>query len=113
MKRAHAWTLLAAALVAGLLALPPAASADTASKSGWITDEACGAKGASAEHKACAERCVERGGQLVLYVNSEKKLYKLDNQKLAREHLGHPVTVTGKLNGDSIAVDSIAKSKSK
>ena len=32
---------------------------------GWVTDEHCGAKGASADHKACAEKCLKDGSKLV------------------------------------------------
>ncbi len=74
---------------------------------GWITDEGCGVKGAKAEHRDCAAKCVEKGARLVLYADEDRRLYRLDKQDLAREHLGHPVTVTGKATGNAIAVDSI------
>ncbi|HVT58813.1 MAG TPA: DUF5818 domain-containing protein [Thermoanaerobaculia bacterium] len=106
-----------AALV--VLALPLAASAAAAAKAGswdgWITDEACGAKGAkvaNAEHKDCAQKCLEKGGKLVLYNSSDKKLYQLDKQDLAKQHLGHEVTVKGMADGDKIAVDGIEAKKS-
>jgi len=76
---------------------------------GWITDEHCGAKGAKASHQACAEKCVQEGSKLIFYNDADKKLYKLDNQELAKEHLGHAVTVTGDCTGDLIKVSSIAK----
>ena len=109
MKRTIA--ALVSVLVVGLLVLPLTASAaGTAGKwNGWITDDKCGATGAKAAHKACAIQCVEeKGGKFVLYNTADKKLYKLDNQDLAKKNLGHEVTVSGKIEGDSIAVDSIA-----
>jgi len=107
MKRTIA--LLACLAVLCLVVAPiAAAAAGTAgSWNGWITDEKCGAKGANAAHKDCAAKCMEKGSKLVLYNNADKKLYKLDNQDLAKQHLGHEVTVKGTANGDSIAVDSI------
>jgi hypothetical protein len=78
---------------------------------GWVTDEQCGAKGANAAHKAGAEKCLEKGGKLVLYNSGDKKLYKLDKQDLARRHLGHEVMVRGSVAGDSIQVDSISPIK--
>jgi hypothetical protein len=99
------------AVAALLLPLAAKAAPTAGSWSGWITDEACGAKGANAAHKACAEKCLKGGSALVLYNTDDKKLYKLDKQDVAKEHLGHEVTVTGKVDGDKIAVESIAMKK--
>jgi hypothetical protein len=97
-----------------LVATVPAKAAGTAgSWNGWITDEACGAKGASADHKACAEKCMGKGSKLVLYNTGDKKIYHLDKQDMAKEHIGHEVTVTGTADGDKIAVDSIAAAAKK
>jgi hypothetical protein len=111
MKKTTAF--LACLALASLLVAPVAASAagTAGSWSGWITDEACGAKGANAAHKACAEKCLEKkGSKLVLFNNADKKLYKLDKQDVAKAHIGHEVTVTGTVDGDKIAVESIAPS---
>lgn len=76
--------------------------------SGWITDAKCGAKGANAEHKACALKCAQAGQKLVLYNKEDQKLYPLDNQAMAKEHLGHEVTVTGTADDDgNIKVSNI------
>ena len=75
---------------------------------GWVTDEHCGAKGASADHKACAEKCLTQGGKLVFYNTGDKKIYSLDKQDLAKEHLGHEVQVTGEADGKAIKVESIS-----
>jgi hypothetical protein len=74
---------------------------------GWVTDEHCGAKGAKADHKGCAEKCAKEGSKLVFYNNADKKIYKLDNQDLAKAHLGHEVKVSGEATGDSIKVSAI------
>jgi len=107
MKRTIA--LMAFLAVLSLVVAPVAATAagTAGSWNGWITDEACGAKGANAAHKACAEKCLEKGGKLVLYNTGDKKLYKLDKQDVAKQHLGHEVTVKGTADGDNIAVESI------
>ena len=107
MKRSMA--LLACLAVLSLVVAPVAATAagTAGSWKGWITDEACGAKGANAAHKACAEKCLEKGSKLVLYNSGDKKLYKIDNQELAKQHIGHEVTVKGTADGDKIAVESI------
>jgi Protein of unknown function (DUF5818) len=82
-----------------------------ASWTGWISDEHCAAKGAKAEHKGCALKCAERGAKLVFLNGADEKVYALDNQALAKEHLGHEVTVSGEANGDSIKVTSIEEAK--
>src|SRR5215831_5197011 len=111
MKK-HLASLALLLMVAALLLPAVAQAAPTAgSWNGWITDEACGAKGAKAAHKDCAEKCAKGGSALVLYNTGDKKLYHLDKQDVAKEHLGHEVTVTGKVDGDKIAVDSIAEKK--
>jgi len=78
---------------------------------GWITDDHCGAKGAKAEHKNCATKCLENGGKLVFYNAADQKLYNLDKQDVAKEHLGHEVKVSGEVEGDTIKVSGIEMTK--
>lgn len=101
--------VLFALLFALAISLPFAVQAAEGEWTGWITDDHCGAKGASAEHKSCAEKCLADGGTLVFYNPADEKIYKLDNQELAKGHLGHQVTVKGSVEGDSIQVASIAE----
>jgi|SRR5580700_4313202 hypothetical protein len=76
--------------------------------SGVITDDMCGAKGAKAEHAACASKCVkEHGAKYALYNTADKKVYILDPQDKAAEHAGHEVTVAGAVDGNTIHVTSI------
>jgi len=106
MKRSL--TTLFAFVFIALLALSTAYAGGTkGSWTGWVTDEHCGAKGANAEHKACAEKCVAKGGKLVFYNTGDQKIYSLDSQDKAKEHLGHEVTVTGTVEGTTITVESI------
>ncbi len=75
---------------------------------GWLSDAKCGAdKGASEAHAACAKKCVEGGEAIVFIEDSDKKLYKVDNQDAVKDHVGHKVTVSGKVTDDSIHVDSV------
>src|SRR4029077_13662876 len=85
-----------------------AAAATKGTWTGWVTDEHCGAKGASADHKACAEKCLEKGSKLVFYNTADKKIYSLDKQDVAKANIGQEVKVTGELDGKNIKVDSIA-----
>jgi len=84
-----------------------------ASWTGWVTDEHCGAKGAKAGHEKCAEDCMKKGSKLVFYNNSDKKIYKIDNQDMAKAHLGHEVTVTGTEKDGSITVEKIEMAPAK
>jgi len=77
---------------------------------GWITDEQCGAKGAKAESADCTRKCHEDGAKLVFYNTGDEKLYSLDKQDLAAQHIGHEVKVMGEAEGDAIKVASIEPS---
>ncbi len=92
-----------------VLALPLCSAGTKGTWTGWITDDSCGAKGANAEHASCAHKCLDNGGKLVFYNSADKNIYSLDNQDLAKEHIGHEVSVTGEADGKAIKVESIAK----
>ena len=94
-------------LVLALMA--PAAFADE--WVGWITDEHCGAKGASKDHGSCALSCAGRGAALVLYNLADKELYKLDNQDAAKALAGKKVKVVGTKDGGGIKVESVEEVK--
>lgn len=96
-----------ALLLTGALVLPALAAGQGGEWTGWITDEHCGAKGAKAGHKDCALKCYNDGGKLVFYNDADKKLYKIDKQEVAKEHLDHRVTINGTVDGDSIKIESI------
>ena len=96
------------ALLALTLAALAGAAGTKGAWTGWVTDEHCGAKGANADHKACAEKCAGKGSKLVFYNNADKKIYGLDKQDEAKAHLGHEVKVSGELDGKDIKVESIA-----
>lgn len=96
---------------AATLLLLPLASAQAGTWTGWITDEHCAAKGAKADHKACAEKCLDGGAALVFYNSADEKIYQIDKQDVAKEHLGHEVKVTGEADGSKIKVESIAKAE--
>ncbi len=75
---------------------------------GWLSDEKCAAaKGASESHAGCAKKCVEGGQAIVFVQDSDKKIYKIDNQDAVKDHVGHKVTVSGKITDDSLHVDSV------
>lgn len=99
-------TSLAAAVVL-FLAVGVSARADT--WTGWISDSNCGAKGANANHKACALKCVKGGAKYVLVNSETKEVVPIANQDAVSEgNVGMEVKVTGTLTDDkSIKVESI------
>ena len=77
---------------------------------GYIVDSNCatkqGAKSASDGHSACSAKCI-KGGAAAVLVTEEGKIYKIAEQDKVTPHAGHKVTITGKLDGETISVDSV------
>jgi hypothetical protein len=88
-------------LVCALFAM----SAPAAEWKGWIVDAKCAAKGANAGHAACAEKCAKGGAALVFVTDG--RVLKVAQQDKVQGHAGHEVTITGKLDGDTVSVDSV------
>ncbi len=94
-----------AALFTSALAL----SAFGATYKGYIADANCAKKGkaaASTNHAQCAAKCIGSGAAAVL-VTEDGTVYKIADQDKVKEHAGHVVTINGKLNGDTLTVDSV------
>ena len=78
---------------------------------GWISDSACGAKGANADSKACTIKCVKEKGATYVFVDTKsKKVVPIHNQDAVTEaNLGQEVKVTGHMmDNGMVHVDSIA-----
>lgn len=71
---------------------------------GYISDSKC-AK-ASDTHADCAVKCV-KGGASPVFVAEDGKVYKIDDPAKVMEHVGHKVTVTGTMDGDTVKVESV------
>lgn len=79
---------------------------------GYISDSACGAKGASEKHAACATKCVKEKGAKYVFVNdADHKVYSIDAQDKVADHAGHHVTVKGMVHGDDLMLTSIEMAK--
>lgn len=75
---------------------------------GFVTDAKCAAAGkGGADHAACAQSCIKGGEAAVLVVDG--KVVKIANQDKIKGHAGEQVTVTGKLDGDTLTVASVKK----
>jgi hypothetical protein len=83
---------------------------------GFLTDTECGpnhapmrAKGdMGANDKECTLKCVEKGATFGFVDAERKHFFQLDDQQKARPFAGEKVRVTGRIEGDSILVTSIA-----
>jgi hypothetical protein len=94
---------IAATLFAGSFAL----AADK-SLTGYISDSACGVKGAKEGQGECTTKCVKEHGAKYVFVNdADKKVYAVDDQDKVAAHAGHHVTVKGSVEGESLKLSSI------
>lgn len=94
------------ALVLALNAPVFAGEASQATLKGWIADSFCGAKNANAAGAQCTKDCYAKGAKLVLVADG--KTYNLSDQKLALQHVGHEVAVTGTIDKNgNVAVAKI------
>jgi hypothetical protein len=85
-----------------------AASAFAAELKGTISDAKCGKAHADASEKSmkCVAGCV-KGGQKAVLVTDDK-VYQIADQDKVAAHLGHKVTITGNVTGDTIAVEKVS-----
>ena len=91
-------------IIAGLF-LTSAMFAET--WTGVIGDKKCGAKhtaGTEADAK-CAQTCI-KGGQDAVFVVGDH-VVPIANPEMIKGHEGHKVTITGKMDGDKVVVESV------
>jgi hypothetical protein len=89
-----------------LFSLALSAACFGANWTGYVSDEKCGKGHADGSEKSakCVAGCV-KGGKAAVFVAGDK-VFKLDagSQALVKDHLGHKVTLSGKLSGDTISI---------
>ncbi len=83
-----------------------AISAMAAEWTGYIVDKGCSTKKEMLGDEACAKRCIGRGAPAVL-ATEDGKVYAIANQDKVKEQAGKKVTVTGKLDKDTITVEEV------
>ena len=81
-------------------------SASAADWTGYVVDQSCASKKAMWGNEACAKRCMGRGDKAV-FVTEDGKVYTIPDQDKVKDVAGKKVTLSGKMTGDSIAVDSV------
>ncbi|MBI3684059.1 MAG: hypothetical protein HY235_27110 [Acidobacteria bacterium] len=88
-----------------------AMSAFAAEWTGYISDSGCGAKHNDGSERSmkCVSGCVKGKGAAPVFVVGDK-VYKIDDASKSKvmDHLGHKVTVNGKLSGETVSIDSVA-----
>jgi hypothetical protein len=89
-----------------LMTLGLAASGLAAEFKGFVEDTACSTKAEMKGNAACAQKCIKGGSPAVL-VTPDGKIYKIANQDKIVASAGMDVTVTGKLMGDTLTIDSV------
>jgi len=89
-------------------AAAPATGVVAGGLAGYIVDQRCAARGKGMWTNAqCVATCVRDGDRVVL-VTEEGKVYQIGNQdKITQESYGQVVTLLGKVDGDTITVDSL------
>ncbi len=76
--------------------------------SGVLADSKCKHTDGTEKSIACTQSCVKRGGEAV-FITSDDKVLKIDKASMDKvtPHLGHKVTVTGDVKGDTVTIESI------
>ncbi len=83
-----------------------AMAAMAADVTGFVMDKKCSSNKAMVGNEACAKRCIGGGAEAVL-ATEDGKIYTVANQDKIKDHAGQKVTVTGKVEGDKITVESV------
>ncbi len=73
---------------------------------GYIVDKNCASKKEMLGNEACAKRCLGNGAPAVL-ATEDGKIYQIKEQDKVKDVAGKKVTITGKMDGETISVDSL------
>ncbi len=89
---------------------------------GYLSDEKCALSSAKAKtasewinpaaFESCVQKCVKAGSPVV-FVTEDNKILKIDpaSKDKITPLIGHKVTVTGKVEGSTLKIDTIASAK--
>ena len=92
--------LLALAICPVLLA----AEGDSASRTGWFSDEWCAPSKVKSDkvgpnNRDCVQKCLKKGAKMVFIDEKSKVLYAVENPEAASGQESHYVQVAGTLDG--------------
>ena len=83
-----------------------AISAMAADWTGYIVDKNCAGKKAMLGNEGCAKSCMDKGAPAVL-ATEDGKIYAIANQDKVKDAAGKKVTLTGKMDKDTITVEDV------
>jgi hypothetical protein len=83
-----------------------AISAMAADVTGYVIDKNCASKKEMWGNEKCAQSCIGKGAAAVI-VTDAGKVIAVSNQDKVKDMAGKKVMVSGKMDGDSITVDTI------
>ena len=87
-----------------------ASAALAADVTGYVIDKNCSTKKEMMGDEACAKRCIGRGSPAVI-ATEDGKIYSVSNQDKVKALAGKKVTVSGKVEGETITVDKVEVTK--
>lgn len=106
-----------------LLAITFAAVSFAADMTGYISDTKCATEHSKSQTSAewihpkvfetCAVQCVKEEHSTPIFLTADNKILKIDASSLEKvmPHLGHKVEINGKVEGDTLKIDSISTVK--
>lgn len=94
-----------------VLSLAAFAAPKSATMTGWVSDAMCGAKGAGAAHKDCAQKCAKGGEALVFVDDKDHKVMKIANQDSVKDHIGDHVTIEASEKDGALQIDKVMAAK--
>ncbi len=101
------------AIVFAVVLFATSAFAADKSWSGFVSDLTCSTKenAKTAGHAACAKSCLGKEGAKAALVTDDGAIVKIANLDKVKEFAGAHVTVTGKLEGETLTVDKVTPDK--
>ncbi len=73
---------------------------------GYVVDKNCASKKEMLGNESCAQRCIKNGAKAV-FVTEDGKIYNIPDQEKVVPVAGKKVTISGKMDGDTITVESV------
>jgi hypothetical protein len=73
---------------------------------GYLVDKSCAGKKAMWGNEQCAQSCLKRGDPAV-FVTADGTIYQVADQDKVKSLAGKKVTITGKMDGTTITVDTV------
>ena len=100
-------------IVFGVVLLSASLFAADKTWSGLVADLDCATKGRAKDesHAGCAKSCFGKEGAKAALVTADGTVVKIANLDKVKEFAGAKVTVTGKLEGDTLTVDTVTPDK--